>query len=82
MSSDAHDRMMDAFQNYFKWHDYFEYHGADSAGIKARHWLSEIRNQASDRRDEIQKERKIRRKLRKGKNGRPSKIINYNDTEE
>ena len=74
MSTDAHDRMIKAFQEYFKWQERFEYKGSDEAGIKARYWLSEIRNEASIRRVEIQEKRQVRKETRKGKVGRPRKI--------
>jgi hypothetical protein len=74
MSSDSHDRMIHAFQEYFKWQERFEYKGSDDAGIKARYWLSEIRNEASTRRVEIQEKRTERKKTRKGMVGRPPKI--------
>jgi len=73
MSTESHDEMIRAFQEYFKWQDRFEYHGSDEAGIKARFWLSEIRNQASTRRVEIQEKRKTRKAARKGMVGRPPK---------
>jgi hypothetical protein len=66
--------MIQAFQEYFKWQDRFEYKGSDEAGIKARYWLSEIRNEASKRRVEIQTKRDERKKSRKGKLGRPPKL--------
>jgi hypothetical protein len=66
--------MIHAFQEYFKWQDRFEYRGSDEAGIKARYWLSEIRNEASKRRTEIQAKREERKESRKGMVGRPSKI--------
>lgn len=74
MSTDSHDRMIAAFQEYFKWQTRFEYKGSDEAGIKARHWLSEIRREASTRRNEIQDKREARKLARKGKIGRPPKI--------
>ena len=74
MSSDSHDKMIAAFQEYFKWQDRFEYRGSDEAGIKARFWLSEIRNEASTRRKEIQDKREQRKAARKGKLGRPPKV--------
>lgn len=74
MSSDSHDKMIAAFQEYFKWQERFEYKGSDEAGIKARYWLSEIRNEASTRRIEIQEKREERKLARKGKLGRPPKI--------
>ena len=74
MSTDSHDRMIAAFQEYFKWQDRFEYKGSDEAGIKARYWLSEIRNEASKRRVEIQAKRDERKQARKGKVGRPPKL--------
>ena len=73
MTTEAHDKMIRAFQEYFKWQDRFEYRGSDEAGIKARYWLSEIRNQASTRRTEIQNKREERRAARKGMVGRPKK---------
>ena len=73
MSTDSHDKMIEAFQKYFKWQDRFEYNGSDEAGMKARAALSEIRNHASKRRIEIQDKRAERRKARNGKNGRPAK---------
>jgi hypothetical protein len=66
--------MITAFQEYFKWQERFEYKGSDEAGIKARYWLSEIRNEASKRRVEIQEKREERRRARNGKVGRPPKI--------
>lgn len=74
MSTDSHDRMIHAFQEYFKWQERFEYKGSDEAGIKARYWLSEIRNEASIRRVEIQEKREERKAARKGKLGRPPKV--------
>jgi hypothetical protein len=74
LSTDSHDRMIAAFQEYFKWQTRFEYKGSDEAGIKARYWLSEIRNEASTRRKEIQDKREARKLARKGKIGRPPKI--------
>ena len=71
MSSDSHDRMIHAFQEYFKWQERFEYKGSGEAGIKARYWLSEIRTEASKRRVEIQEKRKLRRAARKGMRGKP-----------
>jgi hypothetical protein len=66
--------MIQAFQEYFKWQDRFEYKNSDEAGIKARNALSEIRDQASIRRVEIQEKREIRKQARKGMVGRPPKI--------
>jgi hypothetical protein len=66
--------MIRAFQEYFKWQDRFEYKNSDEAGIKARNALSEIRDQASIRRVEIQEKREIRKQARKGMVGRPPKI--------
>lgn len=74
MSSDSHDKMIEAFQQYFKWQERFEYKGSDEAGIKARYWLSEIRNEASKRRVEIQAKREERKAARKGMIGRPPKV--------
>jgi hypothetical protein len=70
MTTESHDRMIAAFQEYFKWQDRFEYKGSNEAGVKARYWLSEIRNEASKRRIEIQDKRKVRRESRKGMRGK------------
>jgi hypothetical protein len=67
MTTESHDKMIAAFQEYFKWQDRFEYKGSDEAGIKARYWLSEIRNEASKRRVEIQAKRDERNKPEKAK---------------
>jgi DNA primase catalytic subunit len=74
LTTEAHDKMIRAFQEYFKWQDRFEYKNSDEAGIKARNALSEIRDQASIRRVEIQEKREIRKQARKGMVGRPPKI--------
>ena len=74
MATDTHDRMIAAFQEYFKWQTRFEYQGSDEAATKARYWLSEIRNEASKRREEIQEKRKARKLARKGQMGRPKKL--------
>jgi hypothetical protein len=74
LTTEAHDKMIRAFQEYFKWQDRFEYRGSDEAGVKARYWLSEIRNEASTRRVEIQTKRDERKAARKGMVGRPPKI--------
>jgi uncharacterized protein YggL (DUF469 family) len=74
MTTESHDKMIAAFQEYFKWQERFEYKGSDEAGIKARYWLSEIRNLASTRRTEIQAKRESRRLARKGIKGRPPKL--------
>jgi hypothetical protein len=74
LTTEAHDKMIAAFQEYFKWQERFEYKGSDEAGIKARYWLSEIRNEASTRRVEIQEKREERKLARKGKLGRPPKV--------
>jgi hypothetical protein len=42
MSSDAHDRMIHAFQEYFKWQDRFHHKKSNEAGIKAT--IMAIRN--------------------------------------
>jgi hypothetical protein len=75
LTTEAHDKMIAAFQEYFKWQERFEYRGSDEAAIKARYWLSEIRNEASTRRVEIQEKREQRKAARKGKLGRPPKVI-------
>jgi hypothetical protein len=74
MSTESHDKMIAAFQEYFKWQTKFEYNHSNEAGIKARYWLSEIRNEASKRRVEIQAKAKARKASRSGKPGRPRKI--------
>jgi hypothetical protein len=74
MTTEVHDKMIVAFQNYFKWQDRFEYIGSDEAGIKARNYLLEIHKLAKIRREEIQEKREIRKKARNGKPGRPPKL--------
>jgi hypothetical protein len=79
MSTESHDKLIRAFQEYFKWQDKFEYSGSDAAGIKARYWLSEIRNFASLRRTEVQDKRQKRKATRKGVIGRPKKVSSVDD---
>lgn len=74
MSTEAHDRMIHAFQQYFKWQTRFEYKRSKEAGIKARYWLSQIRNEASIRRVEIQDKQNERKAARKGIVGRPPNV--------
>lgn len=74
MSSNSHDQMIEAFQQYFKYQTRFEYENSLEAGIQARFWLSEIRRQASIRRTEIQEKRNEIKKSRSGKVGRPRKV--------
>ena len=74
MSDDTHDKLIKACMEYIKWHERFEFRGSDEAGIKARFWLSEVRNEASTRRVEIQEKRQTRKESRKGMVGRPLKI--------
>lgn len=74
MTTESHDKMIAAFQEYFKWQERFEYKHSDEAGIKARYWLSEIRNLASQRRIEIQEKREARKLARKGMRGKPLNI--------
>lgn len=74
MSTDSHDKMIEAFQEYFKYQTRFEYENSIEAGIQARIWLSEIRRQASIRRVEIQNRRKEIQKSRSGMVGRPPKV--------
>jgi len=74
LSTESHDKLIQALQEYCKWQDRFEFKGSESAGIKARYWLSEIRNEASNRRIEIQAKREERKEARKGMIGRPPKI--------
>lgn len=71
MSTDTHDKMIAAFQEYFKWQDRFHYRNSDDAGLKARLALSTIRELTLLRRKEIQAIRKQRKQAREGKNGRP-----------
>lgn len=71
MSTDSHDRMIKAFQNYFIHQDHFDNNMSDEAGKQARYWLSQIRFEASLRRKEIQKIRAENKKIRNGQNGRP-----------
>jgi hypothetical protein len=80
MATESHDNLIKALQEYVKWQDRFEFNNSDEAGIKARFWLSEIRNEASKRRVEIQEKREERKKSRKGKIGRPPRLHNADGT--
>ena len=77
MSTESHDEMIAAFQEYFKWQTKFEYNGSNLAGTKARKALSDIRNACSARRVEILDKQKARKQARKGMVGRPKKITKH-----
>jgi len=74
MSTESHDNLIKSLQEYVKWQDRFEYKGSDEAGIKARYWLSEIKNYATQRRQEIMSKREQLKAARNGRNGRPPKV--------
>lgn len=74
MSTENHDKLFEAFQEYCKAQNKFEWDSTDEAGLKARYWLSEIRRLARNRRKEIMDKRDELKKLRNGRNGRPPKI--------
>jgi hypothetical protein len=78
MNTDTHEKLIRAVQNYIKWHDNFEYGvwQSEEAGVKARNFLSEIKDLATIRREEILKKKKARKAARKGIMGRPRKIHN------
>jgi hypothetical protein len=70
----THDLLIEAMMEYCKYQDRFERKGSDEAGVKARVALNDIRKLCIQRRDEIQKKRQARRKLRNTKKGRPFNI--------
>ena len=76
MSTDSHDEMIRAFQEYIKWQNKFEYGKSQSnlSGRKARKALTQIRKAALARRIEILSKQKAKRALRKGVMGRPKNI--------
>jgi uncharacterized protein YggL (DUF469 family) len=71
---DSHDKLIKAFQEYFKWQNRFEHKGSDQAGVKARNALLEIKKLSMARRQEIHDKRIERRKLRNKQEGRPKNI--------
>lgn len=75
MSTESHDKIIKAVMEYCKWQDRFEHKGSDDAGVKARHALAILRDEAVERRKEIQEKRQERKKIRNAKNGRPNDII-------
>lgn len=80
MSTQSHDDLIAAFQEYFKWQTKFEHptaHSTDS-GIQARRCLSNIRNAATIRRAEIMSKEKLRAAARKKVRGRPTRISKMN----
>lgn len=79
MSTESHDKIIAALLDYCRWQDRFENKGSDEAGLKARNNLAILRDMAIERRKEIQEKRKLRRKLRNAKNGRPPHITTTAD---
>lgn len=75
MSTEVHDNLIRAFQEYFKNQDKFEFEGNEEAGSRARHWLSEIHKLAKIRRQEIQDKRHTYKAAREGKPGRPTRQL-------
>jgi hypothetical protein len=71
---DTHEKLIKAFQDYFKWQNRFEHKGSDQAGVKARNALLEIKKLSMLRRQEIHDKRIERRKLRNKQEGRPKNI--------
>lgn len=71
MSTESHDKLFEAFQEYCKAQNKFEGCNVDEAGLKARFWLSEIRRLARTRRQEIMEKRDTLKKVRNGRVGRP-----------
>ena len=71
MSTESHDKLFEAFQEYCKAQNKFEGYGVDDAGLKARFWFSEIRRLARTRRQEIMEKRDTLKKVRNGRVGRP-----------
>jgi len=51
---ELHDKLMEAFREYFKANQTWLAKGTRRAGMDTRHWLSEIRHYAIMRRQEIQ----------------------------
>jgi len=51
---ELHDKLMEAFREYFKANQAWLAKGTRRAGMDTRHWLSEIRHFAIMRRQEIQ----------------------------
>lgn len=60
--TDTHDQIMLAFREYFKAHERWDAGLSDRSGVDARNALGTIRILARERRMEIQRERKERKK--------------------
>jgi predicted deacetylase len=73
MSTESHDKMIEAFINYFEAQTIFDETLSRSAGRRARYWLSRIRKEALIRREEIQVVRKQLTEIREPRVGRPLK---------
>lgn len=81
MSTETHDNLIKAIQEYCEWQNRYEFsRGGDENGVKARIALAKVVKLATVRRKEILDKRKERRILRKGIEGRPRKIITSIDT--
>jgi hypothetical protein len=71
---DTHEKLIKACMEYLNYHGRFTDKGGDEVGSRARLYLKELKNLCSLRMKEIQIERKRRREIRNGKNGRPKNI--------
>jgi len=72
---DYHEMMIQAFQEYFKYHNKLLADCNVTAGVKARFWLGKIKEAATLGKREILKTNKEIKKSRNGKPGRPKRII-------
>jgi hypothetical protein len=71
---DTHEKLIKVCMEYLNYHNRFSDKGGDESGSRARLHLKELKNLCSLRMKEIQNERKRRREIRNGKNGRPKNI--------
>lgn len=70
----THDKMIEAFQQYFYWNNRFEFQGLNLSGTKARYWLHEIFLLSKLRREEIHTKKKHRKSERPSTPGRIKNI--------
>jgi len=65
--SDTHDKLVEAYLNYFKANEKFEQRNSVRTHKESRRWLRQIRILAHERMSEIHIHHNTHRKTRKGK---------------
>ena len=64
IKDDTHDLLVKAFIEYSRWNERFERYGYYGSSVQAREFLRDIRKLSTQRRMEIQAQRKLNKKAK------------------